>query len=124
MGVLAIIAGATAALGNILPRLIYQKMHSYGIESQGYENELGVKDKGKLIATSVRLTLRLLNNLMNPSGFLFFILLAATLFNFIDLFLYCYACLLLALIAVSTRRFLLVVQQFDANKTVNHQTNT
>lgn len=98
--------GGMASILNILPRLFYQKMRGYRIQDGSYQASIGGKKERGLFAKFIYFTYSFAQNLINPSGFLFVLLLLALLLEQVPLFLIAYSLILLVGFVFFTRNII------------------
>lgn len=96
-----IVLGGYAGVASILPRLAYQKMLNYGDSSGGYRKLFG-NESG---ATLVKTAFAFVNNMLNPSGFLFLWVFLFVVLQAQDLFVGAYALIWTLLTPLSIFRF-------------------
>ena len=83
-------AGGTSVAGALLPRLIYQKVQSIG---RRMEVRAALLSEDTRRWTLVRVGMEVFNNIVNPSGFLFFLMLASVLLHLVPAYLIGYGVL-------------------------------
>jgi len=95
-----IIFGGLAAVFNILPRLMYQKFLNYGVHGENYRKIFGASDETRPVSF-VEMAFKLVNNLLNPSGFLLIILFLVIAVELIGSFLVLYATINFMIVVVT-----------------------